>query len=163
MRLQVKRVNSGMYVNRRQSRRNWTTGCFGSVADPHLTPKAAARTAGIESKADFAIHRKQPFVSGKFRNICELSSGWFRPEIRAADHLENSNSRIVSLRNSYQKPDRTSASADTGAVTAPKQYFPRRSTILPRERFHPPLKHNRRWARQCHQDERRPSCSESLC
>ena len=44
-----------------------STGCFGSVADPHDTPKAAVRAAGIRGIADLAIHRKQPFVSGKFR------------------------------------------------------------------------------------------------
>jgi len=39
---------------------------FGSFADPHDTPKAAARAAGIDGIVDLAIHGKQPFVSGKF-------------------------------------------------------------------------------------------------
>jgi hypothetical protein len=48
----------------------------GSFADPHDTPKAAVRAAGIEGIADLAIRRKRPFVSGKFRESTrELERG----------------------------------------------------------------------------------------
>jgi hypothetical protein len=42
MRLQVKRVNSGMYVNWSQSRRNWTTVRFGSQPAAEYTTRPAA-------------------------------------------------------------------------------------------------------------------------
>ena len=43
------------------------TGRFGSLAELNDTPKAAVLAAGIGGIADLAIHQKQPFVSGKFR------------------------------------------------------------------------------------------------
>ena len=60
-------INSGFYLNWSKSRCEKRNVRSGSVADPHDIPKAAVRAAGIGGKADLAIHRKQPFVSGKFR------------------------------------------------------------------------------------------------
>ena len=43
------------------------TVSFGSFAELNDNPKAAVRVAGIRGIADLAIHQKQPFMSGKFR------------------------------------------------------------------------------------------------
>ena len=40
---------------------------FGSVADLEYIPKAAVQAAAIGGKADLAIRRKRPPVSGEFR------------------------------------------------------------------------------------------------
>jgi len=52
---------------------------FGSFADPHDTPKAAVRPAGIDGIAELAIHGKQLFVSGKFWDQREMPSGKYWP------------------------------------------------------------------------------------
>jgi len=44
---------------------------FGSIAVIEYIPKAAIRAAGLGGIADLAIHRKQPFVSGKSWARCQ--------------------------------------------------------------------------------------------
>ena len=52
---------------RRILRKGDTSVRFGSLADPHDISKAAVRAAGIGGIADLAIHQRQPFMGGKYR------------------------------------------------------------------------------------------------
>ena len=56
--------------------------CFGSLAEIHHTPKAAAQTAGVAGKPDAAIGNNRPILGARFDASACLRTQISQPEPR---------------------------------------------------------------------------------